>query len=73
MNTQDEYDLRKSFNDLKNLYRAKIEKKGIVANTGNGMGEHIETDNLTVLDDFRGFAFFCYFYDDLWNIWLYSI
>ena len=56
LNPQDKYDLRKSFNDLENLYRAKIEKKGIVANTGNGMGEHIERHTFIVLDDVRRFA-----------------
>ena len=56
MNPQDEYDLRKTFNDLENLYREKIEKKGIVPNRGNGMGEHVERDSLIVLDDVSGFA-----------------
>ena len=56
LNPQDEYDLRKTFNDLENLYREKIEKKGIVPIRGNGMGEHVERDSLIVLDDVSGFA-----------------
>ena len=56
LNLQDEYDLKKTFSDLENLYREKIEKKGIVANKGNGMGEHVEIDNLIVLDDVSSFA-----------------
>ena len=56
MNPQDEYDLKKTFNDLENLYKEKIEKKGIVANRGNGMGENVERDSLKLLDYLSGFA-----------------
>ena len=56
LNQQNEYDLRKTFNDFENLHREKIEKKGIVANRGNGIGEHVERDSLIVMDDVSGFA-----------------
>ena len=56
LNPEDQYDLRKTFNDLENLYRENIEKKGIVANRGNDMGEHVERDILIVLHDVSGFA-----------------
>ena len=42
LNPQDEYDLKKTFGDLENLYREKIEKRGIVANKRNGMGKNVE-------------------------------
>ena len=56
LNPQDQYDLKKTFSDLENLYREKIEKRRIAANKGNGMSEHVETDSLIVLDDVNGFA-----------------
>ena len=69
LNRQNEYDLRKTFNDFENLHREKIEKKGIVANRGNGMGEHVERDSLIVMDDVkwlcRWISFFHYLYDNL--------
>ena len=69
LNQQNEYDLRKTFNDFENLHREKIEKKGIVANRGNGMGEHVERDSLIVMDDVkwlcRWISFFHYLYDNL--------
>ena len=56
LNPQEEYDLKKTFSDHENPYREKIEKRGIIANQGNGMGEYVERDNLIVLDDVSGFA-----------------
>ena len=48
-NPQDEYHLKKTFVDLKNLYREKLEKKKmVVENSGNGKGEYVERDNLIV-------------------------
>ena len=56
LNPQDKYDLKITFSDFENLYKAKIEKRGIVGNKGNGMGKHVERDSLIVLDDVRVFA-----------------
>ena len=51
-NPVDEYDLRKTFADLEDLYREKLEKKEIVTASGvNAKGEYVERDNLIVLDD----------------------
>ena len=51
-NPVDEYDLGKTFADLENLYREKLEKKEIVTASGvNAKGEYVERDNLIVLDD----------------------
>ena len=51
-NPVDEYDLRKTFGDLEDLYREKLEKKEIVTASGvNAKGEYVERDNLIVLDD----------------------
>ena len=56
-NPQDEYDLKKAFVHLENLYRGKLEKKKIVVeNIGNGKGEYVERDYFIVLDDVTGLA-----------------
>ena len=47
---------RKLLTILKISREKKIEKRGIVANRGNDMGEHVERDSLIVLDDVSGFA-----------------
>ena len=58
-NPQDEYDLKKTFNDLENIYREREEKlklgDGLVTR-GNEMGEHVERDSLVRLDDLSGLA-----------------
>ena len=42
-NPVDEYDLRKTFADLENLYREKLEKKEIVTASGvNAKGEYVQ-------------------------------
>ena len=54
---ESEYELKKTFEDLENLYREKLEKKSVVPGTkGSGEGEYIERDNLIVLDDVTGLA-----------------
>ena len=56
-NPQDKYDHKKTFLDLESLYRENLEKKKIVVeNSGNGKGEYMERDNLTVLDEVTGLA-----------------
>ena len=51
-NPVDEYDLRKTFADLENLYREKLEKKNIATASGvNAKEEYVERDNLIVLGD----------------------
>ena len=53
---QDEYDLKKTFTDLENLYKERVEKNKIAQSESSGMGEHVERDSLIVLDDFSGLA-----------------
>ena len=54
---ESEYKLKKTFDDSENLYREKLEKESVVPGTeGSGKGEHIERDNLIVLDDVTGLA-----------------
>ena len=53
---QDEYDLKKTFTDLENLYKERVEKNKIARSEGSGMGEHVERDSLIVLDDVSGLA-----------------
>ena len=56
-NPVDEYDLRKTFADLENLYREKLEKGKIVTAGGvNAKGEYVERDNPIELDDVSGLA-----------------
>ena len=58
-NPQDEYDLKKTFNDLENICREREEKfkldDGLVTR-GNEMGEHAERNSLVGLDDVSGLA-----------------
>ena len=51
---QDEYDLKKTFTDLENLYKERVEKNKIAQSKGSGMDEHVERDSLIVLDDVSG-------------------
>ena len=53
---QDEYDLKKTFTDLENLYKGRIGKNKIAQSEGSGMGEHVERDSLIVLDNVSGLA-----------------
>ena len=53
---QDEYNLKKTFTDLENLYKERVEKNKIPQNEGSSMGEHVERDGLMVLDDVSGLA-----------------
>ena len=41
-NLQDEFDLKKTFNDLENLYREKVEKQKIINQENHGKGEYVE-------------------------------
>ena len=53
--SESENELKKTFDDLENLYREKLKKKSVVPGTeGSGKGEYIERDNLIVLDDATG-------------------
>ena len=52
----DEYDHKKNFTDLENLYTERVEKNKIAQSEGSGMGEHVERDSLIVLDDVSGLA-----------------
>ena len=52
--SQDEYDLKKTFTDLENLCKERVEKNKIAQSEGSGMGEHVERDSLIVLDDVSG-------------------
>ena len=58
-NPQDEYDLKKTFNNLENICREREEKlkldDGLVTR-GNEMGEHAERNSLVGLDDVSGLA-----------------
>ena len=48
---------KKTFDDLENLYREKLEKESVVPGTeGSGKGEYKVRDNLIVLDDVTGLA-----------------
>ena len=47
----DEYDLKKTFTDLENLYKERVEKNKIAQSEGSGMGER-----LIVLYDVSGLA-----------------
>ena len=74
-NPVDEYDLRKTFADLENLYREKLEKKNIATASGvNAKEEYVERDNLIVLGDASGLEewslFFRYVFDYLQKIWI---
>lgn len=52
-----EYELKKTFNDLENLYREKVERKTFAIGTeGSGKGEYIERDNLIVMDHVASLA-----------------
>ena len=53
---QHEYDLKKTFSDLENLYKERVEKNKIVQSESSGMGEYVERDSLIVLDDVSGLA-----------------
>ena len=47
----DEYNLKKTFTDLENLYKERVEKNKIAQSKGSGMGER-----LIVLDDVSSLA-----------------
>ena len=53
---QDEYDFKKTFTDLENLYKERVEKNKITQSEGSGMGKHAERDSLIVLDDVSSLA-----------------
>ena len=55
-NPQDEFGLKKSFDDLENLYREKVEKQNIIKQKNHGKGEYVERDSLILLDDVSGLA-----------------
>ena len=55
-NLQDEFDLKKTFNDLENLYQEKVEKQKIINQENHGKGEYVERNYLIVLDDISGLA-----------------
>ena len=51
---QDEGDLEKTFDDLENIYRERVEKMPFdneSNDVSNGMGEYVERDSLVILDD----------------------
>lgn len=53
---QDEFDLKKIFDDIANLYREKVEKQKIIKQENHGEGECVERDSLIVLDNASGLA-----------------
>ena len=77
-NPQNEYNLRKTFVGLENLYKEKLKKKKIVVeNSGNGKGEYMKRDNLILLDDVTGLAdrshSFVKLFDNVQKIWIHCI
>ena len=58
-NLQDDEDLEKTFDDLENIYRQRVEKMTYSHesnNVSNCMGEHVKRDSLVISDDIRGLA-----------------
>ena len=56
---QDEGDLEKTFDDLENIYRERVEKMPFdneSNDVSNGMGEYVERDSLVILDNVSGLA-----------------
>ena len=51
---QDKYDLQKTFSDLENFYKERVEKNKIAQSESSCMSEYVEKDNLIVLDDVSG-------------------
>ena len=55
-NPQDEFDFKRTFDVLENLYREKVEKQKIIGQKNHRKGEYVERDSLIVLDDVSGLA-----------------
>ena len=58
-NLQDEEDLKKTFDDLKNIYRERVDKTTFSKESNgvsNGMGEYVKRDSLVISDDVNGLA-----------------
>ena len=55
-NPQDEFDFKRTFDVLENLYREKVEKQKIIGQENHRKGEYVERDSLIVLDDVSDLA-----------------
>ena len=52
----DEFKLKKTFDDLKNIFLEKVEKIKLYAMKRTAWGENIKRDSIIVLDDVNGLA-----------------